>query len=287
MSTEELFKRLESHVDKIAAATVAILGIQNERIVHDRTGVLYQIGGESFILTASHDLQGIVKSKIPHFVLVNKDGVLPIPLTAPAGVHGTEVDGRDIACISLPDNLAIEIAKHKRFISHDEVRIHDEQPGRYVIVGFPAKWSVQKLGDDYLYSHPLVYLCTPFAGQPDSDSAYRREVHILLSIEQDAHELTSKEVENLPDFHGISGCGVWRIPDKLISGSSTSCAEKPTLVAIQNKWHKGLKYIMATRIKWVLDRILDDYPTLNRPMRLIYPTKVQSRIVVPEWVTSR
>ena len=38
----------------IENATVTLVAIQDEKIVHDRTGVLYRVGDHHFILTASH-----------------------------------------------------------------------------------------------------------------------------------------------------------------------------------------------------------------------------------------
>src|SRR5260370_1101341 len=60
---------------KIGSVTVPILGIQNDRIVHDRSGILYQVGGHHFVLTASHYLRRIVQENIPLYLSVNQKGV--------------------------------------------------------------------------------------------------------------------------------------------------------------------------------------------------------------------
>jgi hypothetical protein len=49
-------------IDKV---TVPILSIRDDRLSHDRTGVLYRIGDYFFALTASHHLRGTVDKNIP------------------------------------------------------------------------------------------------------------------------------------------------------------------------------------------------------------------------------
>ncbi|MEK6797878.1 MAG: hypothetical protein AABZ12_02815 [Planctomycetota bacterium] len=264
--------------------------MQNSRIVHDRTGVLYQIGDHHFILTASHagengdqNLRDVIQNEIPLYVPVNADGVLPIPLCG-ANFHGTEVNGRDIAVIRLPNDVASQIALHKRFILHNAVRVDDnERTGGYVIVGFPMDWSCQKLGEDYLYSDPLIYYCKRYMGEVDPQSAYSPEVHVLLGFERNARNVTIGQDEQIPLPSGISGCGVWRVADPWRRELQAVSSANVSLVGVQNKWHRGLNYIMATRISWVLQCILHGYPELERPMRLAYPKNVSSgRIMVAQ-----
>jgi len=73
---------------RIDSATVSIIGIQDDEIRHDRTGVLYEIADQRFILTAAHDVRGIVSHNIPLYVSVNVPDVLPLPL-ADARFHST------------------------------------------------------------------------------------------------------------------------------------------------------------------------------------------------------
>src|SRR5262245_49090124 len=107
---------------RIEKATVPILGVQENHIRHDRTGVLYRIGDHHFILTAAHDLRQIVQANIPLYVSMNAKDCEPIPLPG-AKIHSTEVDGRDVSAIWLPPDLAQEIARHKDFLRHNQVNM--------------------------------------------------------------------------------------------------------------------------------------------------------------------
>jgi hypothetical protein len=115
----EFFDSINStYLPRIEKATVPILGVQNDRISHDRTGILYRIGGHHFVLTASHKLRQIVGNTIPLYLSLNTLGAEPLPL-ADARFHSTEEDGRDVAAIWLPLEVAQErlpkLAGNRRF----------------------------------------------------------------------------------------------------------------------------------------------------------------------------
>lgn len=65
---------------RIDRATVPIIAAHNDKIVHDRSGVLYRIGSHHFVLTAAHDLREIVQQNIGLYVSVNHPKVMPLPL---------------------------------------------------------------------------------------------------------------------------------------------------------------------------------------------------------------
>jgi len=280
-------------IPAIEAATVPILDLPNVTFKHDRSGVLYRVGDHHFIVTAAHGLREIVGREILLCVSMNAHERLPIPLDNEARFHGTEVEGRDIAVIRLPDDTARQVAVHKRFISHNEVLAEDdERTGWYVIVGFPGAWSPRKLGKDFLYSRPLIYSCRAYTDYAKPPSWYRRDVHLLLGFELNAENVTDGRAEKLPGPYGISGCGVWRVADRSKRGMETVSKHNVSLVAIENNWCETRGYIMATRINWVLNRIIDDYPDVERSMRLTYPRNIPSgRIIVGQqlgnWVPQR
>lgn len=281
---------LQQCATSIAAATVPLVAMQDDRFVHDRTGVLYRIGDRHLILTASHagrdgdhDLRAILNNGAIHCILPNQDGALPIPLTAPAGVHGTEVDGRDVAFIDLPEKLAAEVRRYYRFISHDEVNPGDnERAWFYLLVGYPEDWSLRKVGPAHLKSEPLVFLLRPYAGDIDPDARYEQGMHVLFGFEREAVDLRERKRVDLPKPRGMSGGGIWRVTAQSDSGIQSASSSFISLVGIQNRWQPRLRYVAATRVDWVLNRILDDHPELERPMRLTYIKNVRcGRIVVP------
>ena len=270
-AAEDFSARVLSEIaPRIHRSTVAIFGVQDDEIPHDRTGVLYRCGDRHFILTAAHKLGETLKHKIPCVVSPNEDDAPPVSL-AGADVHYSEDNGRDVAAIVLPPDASREISKWKTFLSHADVRLDDSgDSGLYVLCGFPKEWSGRTVDGKTIRSEPLFYLALPFTGKPDSRSRFDPVLHMLLEFDRSAVDGTTQEGVELPEPHGISGCGVWRVCELSARGLESWSPDDVSLVAIQHRWSGHGKYIMATRIRFMLDFILKNYPELRPAMSLLY-----------------
>lgn len=259
-------------IPTIEKATVAFVAIQDDKIVHDRTGVLYGIAEHYFILTASHagdggsDLRAYNKHSIPWYLSVNAPGVDPIPL-AGVTVHGTELEYRDIAAIHLPLDVVAKIRPHKEFIRQTQVASEDNmRSGYYVLFGYPLAWSFWHEPKECWWCEPLIYLTTPYDSGTHTDESCQPNISFALGFSQEATDATDGTPASLPSPGGISGCGVWRIPNP---GASSSL-DGPMLVGIQHLWNKDRGYVKGTRINFVIERILSDFPDLAPAMELLF-----------------
>ena len=258
---------------RIDRASVPILGVQENEIRHDRTGILYRIAGHHFVLTASHDLRQIVEANIPLHLSMNKPGIMPVPL-GNAKFHSTEEEGRDIATIWLPPDTAREIAEHKDFLPHNQIDLNGaESRGPFVFFGYPMRWSGHVVGDDYIMSMGLVFASFPHAGPRLESAHYDPRIHMLLNFTREAINSLQGRVDKLPKLHGISGCGVWQVGDMVGNQIKPRDAESVTLVAIQHRWFPDLNYIQATRIRYALGFVVENYPDARAAMNIVYPKR--------------
>lgn len=256
---------------RIDRASVPILGIQGDKIVHDRTGVLYRIGGNHFVLTAAHKLQRIVESSIPLYLSMNKANVMPLPL-ADAKFCSTEEEGRDVAAIWLPPETANEVARHKEFLAHNQINLDGaDSCGPFVFFGYPMDWSGQVVSPDHILSRGLAFATLAHNGKRLDSAHYDPNVHMLLHFARDAVNALQGSVATLPKLHGISGCGVWQVGDIIGNGVRPRHAESITLVGIQHRWFPSLDYIQATKIRYALGLVLENYPEARAAMNLAYP----------------
>lgn len=267
-----LLQRLEDncrhHVDRVS---VALYGLQNERVVRDRTGVLYRVADHHFILTAAHDLRGIVQNHIPLFLLTDTRSD-PIPLVD-CKFHTTEVDdGRDVAAIKLSDDCVDAIGNARDFLPHSRVDLCDDSDGFYLVFGYPEAWTT-KSPQGEVSSQPLVFLTQCYDGKRHSTVFFDERVHIALRFETNAAEIRSGNAIRLPALSGISGCGIWRVGD--CGGQTPSCwsPEQIRLVALQHRLMtvECGTYLQGTLIRYVLSLIRDNYPVLQPAMSLVYP----------------
>jgi hypothetical protein len=271
--SQEFFSSVrELCLPRIYRATVPILGVQDDQIKHDRTGVLYRIAGEHFILTAAHDLRGIVEHNIGLYVSVNAPGILPFPL-AEARFHSTEEVGRDVAAIWLPPDLAQEIGKHKDFLSHNQIDMNGiKRRVPYVFFGYPMDWSGHMIAEDHVYSRAMAFTTFEHVGERcPEESFFDPNVHFALNFTREAINFQAQASEKLPKLFGISGCGIWRVGDRGPGALEPRSPDNLTLVGIQHRWFPSHNYIQATRVGYVLEMINQYFPETRVPMSLVYP----------------
>lgn len=256
---------------KINSVTVPILGIQNDRIVHDRSGVLYRVGGHHFVLTAAHGLREIVQEAIPLYLSGNKKGADLVPL-ADARFISTEDDDRDIAAIWLSPQASQEIGKHKDFLFHNQINLNTDH-GRplYLFFGYPMQWSGHLVTECEIISVGLAFATFEHQGQLSSGIVYHPEVHMLFNFSRKAVNLLTSNEDMLPKPHGISGCGIWQVGDRSVGGMRTRSSDNVALIAIQHSWSPANDYIQATRIGFLLNIIAEHYRDAGEAMKLVYP----------------
>jgi hypothetical protein len=262
---------IESCLRRIDRVLVPILGVQDDQIRHDRTGVLYRIADDHFVLTAAHDLQEIVKANIPLHLSMNQPGVMPVSL-GEARFHSTEQVGRDVTAIWLPPECAREVAQHKDFLSHNQIDLNGaDTRGPFILFGYPMNWSGHIVSEDHIVSKGLVFVTFPHDGPRLETAHYAPSVHMLLNFTRDAIKSTKGNVDRLPKLHGISGCGVWQVGDKTGNEIKPRDEESVTLVAIQHRWFPDLNYVQATKIRHTLGFVIENFPAARAAMNIAYP----------------
>jgi len=203
----------ETCLRRIDRASVPVLGVQENEIRHDRTGILYRIADEHFVLTAAHKLHQIIEANIPLYLSMNKPGVMPLFL-GKAKFHSTEDEGRDVAAIWLPPTTVREVAKHKDFLSHNQIDLNGaESGGPFLFFGYPMSWSGHVASEDYVVSQGLAFVTLPHDGPRLESAHYDQDVHMVLNFKRDAINCLQGGVDTLPKLHGISGCGIWQVGD--------------------------------------------------------------------------
>jgi len=269
--SQEILEQIGSTcIPRMNDLTVPILTITNERICHNRTGVLYRIGDRHFVLTAAHKLRAKVENNTPLYVSVNAENVDPIPL-AGATFVSSDGDERDVAAIYLPPDLAQEIGKNKTFLRHHQIS-HESIQRRtpYVIFGYPGDWSGHVIAEKHIMSMGMAFATFEHEGEIDTDFAYRPEVHLAVTFTRDAIKAIDGQKDKLPKPLGVSGCGIWQVADRNENGIRVRTADTMTLMGIQHNWSPRYGYVLATKIGYLLAIINQQFPDTAELMRLIY-----------------
>jgi hypothetical protein len=249
--------------------------IKDDQIVHNRTGVLYCVCGYHFVLTAAHFLRDHVKENT--FLGLSPTGHIDalLPL-GDALFHSTEVYGhgsRDVAAIWIPEQTAIELRKTKEFLRHNQISMYEDGEGLYVFFGYPGAWAGKAVSEVQAQSTPLVFSTFEVRCPDTRIGDYDPDVHLLLNYTASAIHVPTGNIDVMPDLHGISGCGIWRVGDKKGKSAVPRNANTFTLVAIQHTWYREPSSVMATRIPFPLQLIASHYEDAKRAMDLVYPRR--------------
>lgn len=261
-----------SCIPRIDRATVSLIAVQNSKIVHDRSGVLYRIGDHYFVLTAAHDLQDIVKHNIGLYVSMNHPAAMPMPLTR-AKFIGTEADCRDLSAIWTPPDIASEISKYKQFLKHNQIsQSFESMRALLLFYGYPAHWSGHTISETSIVSTALAFSTYEDHLDPNTVLNYDPRIHMLLNYTHNAIHALSGDTHAMPSLQGISGCGIWQVGVRHEKGAMPHTDETLTLVGIQHGVFTNLDRVKATRIEYALGLIVDHYPETRAAMSLAYPT---------------
>jgi hypothetical protein len=249
--------------------SVSLAAISHDKVLHNRTGVLYQIGDYYFVITASHNLHEIAKHGVPLFFTDTqfKDG--PIHFEK-AVMMGTEEEVLDVAVIELDQRTATEISKYKKFLRHNQITMGGAKPcSPYLLYGFPSDWAMRFIAPKLIQSKGLAFVTFLHKGELAEESNYDHNYHMVMSFSRKAPNLDSQEQEYLPKLNGASGCGIWKIGRAAYTNSSYT-ENDVSLVGIEHRYSDKHNYCLATRIEYALKLITDNYPDTIKMMDVAY-----------------
>jgi hypothetical protein len=267
-----LFRRVADEAGTaILDSTVPIYCVSNGCVHFNRTGLLFRIGSEHFVITAAHSLKQYLEEEVPLCVDLSRETELPIPLLS-SKFYYTEAEnqagGRDIAAIHLDSESVGQFYPQRRFLTIAQCDLDLEaKAGLYMAAGYP----------DALYEMtPLVRGAAMFfigTSEPTPQSSvFDPRVHLALSLDGAGLRATDSGIidDAVPRFPGMSGCGIWRVAPAGLGDPAVWNPSMVRLAAIQNRTKHG-GHTIGTWIKHVVDRIVADCPHLAPAVSIAYP----------------
>lgn len=269
--TEYFGKIRDLFVSELLPSSVVFYAVQNDKILHERSGVLFAVGDAHFVLTASHDLTAIIRHGIPLFVSPSGDGIDPVPLHD-AQFTCTDEKLPDVAVCRLTPRAVSELLPRAKFLRLNDVDLAASgNDAMYAVVGHPAE--LFRLTEDGFGSDPFTLFGRPYHGPYPEGATFDPQVHLSLGFEpQGINALTGSSV-SAPHIRGMSGCGIWRIGQWPPQFDSLLDTSKWRLVAIQHRWHKTLNYVQGTFVRHALSLIYHNNPDLQACMKMHYPPR--------------
>jgi len=246
-------------------STIAIYGQQNDRLVKDRTGVLFAVGEHYFILTAAHGLEACRTHGIPLYTAPTTPGGYPVPLEV--SVFGNK--SMDVAVMEMQADLAEQLLPRRTFLRMTDVDLACETPkGFYVIVGYPNSPEYNRVNnaERSVVTNPFFYGALPFDGHPDAELGYDPATHILLKHVREGLD-SGQQAQYAPRMAGMSGSGIWRLARFDRGHVREWSPDHRRLVAIETSC-KHDSFVKGTWIVHVLNLIAENFPDCRTAMQL-------------------
>lgn len=265
---EELFNRFRERVFEAAHNCIEQFSVpltvdDGQKLIAQRSGILLQIADMHFLVTAGHHM-------VFHLTQGHNIGIaLPVKGSHPVLLVNekfwtTKDDQEDVSVTQLTPPVVEYIKDHYRYIRLTSVMSRNDPKqgkGMYLIFGFPeALMGPDDTGVRKMES--WKYLTLPYRGDYASVENYNPKLHLALDYERSTRNEQGERVHP----PGMSGCGIWFVGTPYTH--TLFNADDFKLVAIQNRWHKGLEYAKGTWIDDVLLILWKYYPETHRPMLL-------------------
>ena len=209
METSPLEKLVGHLADELRSLVPLIRNGDDDGVVAG-SGTLLRVGGDPFLVTASHvakDCDAGGGLRIPS-VLENRH----IPIGAD-GIVGVDDDKHDVAVLRITDAVAARLGADNRYFlstAHIEtVPPPNLSLGRCLVLGFPSA-RTKREGRRVEYG-PQAFVCEPAGPESGEDlsSTYDPRYHFLLHLRPLATDLHSGAKEPTVDPRGMSGGSLW------------------------------------------------------------------------------
>ncbi len=241
-------------------SVLPVYGIQNDKPVQDRTGVLLAIADQGFLVTAAHRLPDINNAGIPLYVTSPRRGEGGIRLVGE--LHTTEEEKIDLAVVKIDHTTKAHLDNaDAKFLHVTDV---DNQatavPALYLVRGYPLDCNAD----------PMTYSTVLHRGDipGDSDYPFDPAFHLLLDHSKDL-QWRGGLVARSPRIEGMSGCGIWCLTKRPPSDLAAWSLDERRLVAIQTKCKYG-SFLKGTWIGHAFGLIYHRCPELRSVMSSLH-----------------
>ena len=229
------------------------------------SGIFVKIENNFFLLTAGHVIDnceeklyiGINQGKLLH--KLGGEWIKNIPETT------RKEDKIDVAILKLDNETIEKIGDTYQFVDLNSIEINHSARKLpvYLSLGFPATMSKFNTYKNELVSKPFLYIT-----MSGDDNAFKKlgcnpNINFIVNYDKkNVIDYTSGIKKNGPDPYGISGSGLWYIPETEVLKNSNV---NKKLVAIMTEWPiNNRKYWIGTRIDVFTEMIRNKYK-LNIP----------------------
>jgi hypothetical protein len=251
------------------------------------SGVLLEIAGEHFILTAAHVLAFRAQAKIPLYldsgdtparlVGLTPENTRAVTSISPSGDIKHRDDPCDAAAIHISQVVVDAIKDNRTFLRLEQIDPNDADGKHsfYMAHGYPEA-TLNHVDDENLALHALSYGGSAIRANKGELVNYDPELHLGVAFDRDNAITPTGKVIDTPHPEGMSGCGIWRLYQDG-ADKKTWSVKDIRLVGIEHSWKHDPSFLKGLRIKWLLGQIYREFKHLQKSMAVHLGTSWPTR----------
>ena len=286
MGPEELNRFALRHTSEISRTTVALFKHVSGEADHFGSGVLLQVEGTRFLVTAAHvtDEFFCEQWKQIFFGTPSEDDLLPVTTVRYCRSKkqtdpNREDDSLDLAVLELTADVADKLSASMRFVTLSELELDPDKlkDGKYLVNGYPDFRAEKDEMDRTIVAQNLPY----FTGLYDMGRVPAPNIspadHIVLDVNRMGEAGGLWDRLDLDETHGISGGGMWRVldEDQPIESLDWRQAKLVAIVTDRSvpKVMGPVQYLRGTKIKHAVGFIHHGWPELRSAIESAIPAR--------------
>lgn len=241
----------------------------NQEMFPVGSGLLLGVGARRFLLTAAHVLDWNRQGDTDYVDLATYGQGKTVVLkgesfrTAVPEAKTRYEDRLDVGFLLLDTEAAAQIG-NDRFLSPPDCDLDDigRLPALYGALGYPTCLN-DTVGPDSLSPTtptPFNYTAVLHDAAKYNKLGVSQNTHLLLDVSQRKTRAAGGRKVKLPDLHGMSGGGLWRLT-QYVPGAKVGT---PRLLGVLIEWHRGQGGgLLAARMGLVFEALRRVYLELD------------------------
>jgi len=219
------------------------------------SGVLAQLRGQYFILSASHvlDKDMMERRKDTSLYIFIEDGFHAIPGMSMNSPH-EPANEIDLSCYLIRPDIARKLIKSYEFLTIEKIVTSIElvNTPQYCVLGYREENT--RIEKESYYAQPSMYLLKPSSDKVYTNYKISKSNSILLEMRGKGSDMKKGgEKKFSGSFYGLSGGGLWFVD---ISKKDTEVVLDYFLIGIMTQFNKGkFYYLKGDRIGPLIERI--------------------------------
>ncbi|MCC9063984.1 hypothetical protein [Flavobacterium piscisymbiosum] len=244
---------LEQINSKIMKHTIQFLNEVNGKLKPFGSGVFAKIYNDYFIITASH-VASFFEDHPNEYLRIRVSNKLFIPVLGEVKYSIIEKsEPIDLAYIKLDKQTTFNLSKAYIPVTIEKFRHHNNllNGTNYCVLGYPAI-NITKEEKSFNTGATFFLGSPPTNDKPYQLYKFNKRDHMILNVKGKGTNVnTNKRDKIIPQFHGISGCGLWLL--LIYDNPATGKTEVDyRLVGIMTEFRTGKYFcVIANRI-WLI-----------------------------------